>query len=65
MVLLRRAGPAGLALLFLSGCNTTAGFGRDVETAGIALQREAAQATQPEPRPAVITPDPYTYVPPR
>ena len=62
---LRRAGPAGLALLLLAGCNTTAGFGRDVETAGVALQREAIQAQQPPPRPVVVTPDPYTYVPPR
>lgn len=54
---------AALALLGAAGCETTAGFGRDVETAGVAIQREAAQARAPRPRPT-ITPGADVYVAP-
>ena len=54
---------AALALLGVSGCATTAGFGRDVESAGVAIQREVAAATAPQPRPT-ITPNADVYVPP-
>ena len=47
-----RAALLGLSLLGAAGCNTTAGFGRDMEAAGVALQREAVLAQRPEPRPA-------------
>lgn len=54
---------AACALLGAAGCNTTAGFGRDVETAGVAIQREVAQARAPAPRPTV-TPGADVYVAP-
>ena len=50
-------------LLGMSGCATTAGFGRDVETAGQVIQREAAQARAPAPRP-MVTPGADVYVAP-
>lgn len=40
----------------VAGCETTRGFGRDMEVAGQAIQREAAGAQAPRPRPTV-TPD--------
>jgi predicted small secreted protein len=51
------------ALLGASGCATTAGFGRDVETAGVAIQRGVAQNRAPAPTPTV-TPDADVYVAP-
>ena len=51
------------ALLGAPGCATTAGFGRDVETAGIAIQREVAESRRPAARPAV-TPGADVYVAP-
>ena len=60
----RLIGPlAALALLGASGCETTAGFGRDVETAGRVIQREVAETRAPAPRPA-LTPDADIYVSP-
>lgn len=52
-----------LALLAAPGCNTTAGFGRDMEAAGVAIQREAVQARRPEPRPSAIEARPLPPVP--
>ena len=49
---LAKAAPLGAALL-LSACATTQGFGRDVETAGVAIQRSAAEAQAP-PQPPTI-----------
>lgn len=43
----RRAALLGAALLGLAACETTAGFGRDVETAGVAIQRSVAESRQP------------------
>ena len=47
----------------VAGCETTRGFGRDMEVAGQAIQREAAGAQAPRPRPTV-TPDANIYVAP-
>ncbi len=53
---LTRAAPLGAALLMLSGCATTEGFGRDVETAGGAIRRSAEEAQPSIPEPTAITP---------
>ena len=52
-----------LALLGAPGCNTTAGLGRDMEAAGVAIQREAVQARRPEPRPSAIVARPLPPAP--
>lgn len=50
----RRAALGGAALAAfgaLAACETTAGLGRDMEAAGVAIQREAAAASRSAPRP--------------
>lgn len=47
----RRAALLGAALLALAACETTAGLGRDMEAAGVAIQRSAAEAQAPRTLP--------------
>lgn len=56
-----RAVLVALAAGLLAGCETTAGFGRDVETAGVAIQREVRARRAPAP---TVTPGADVYVAP-
>ena len=58
----RSVGLAACALIALAGCETAEGFGRDVETAGVAIQRGVEAQRPPAPQ-TIIEPSLYTPPP--